>query len=116
MGRWDRVRWDAGAAEAAMTALEQAAQQVERLATQRVDAARVMLREWRGPFRQQFDARLRQADAEDAALVADLRRARAELARLTQLAREEQARRDRARARWEAEQRQRQQQQQQAAS
>ncbi|NTV64068.1 MAG: hypothetical protein HGA65_11110 [Oscillochloris sp.] len=66
--------------------------------------SRSLLGEWQGEQRKRFDEWLRQADREDNALVDDLRRARQEVGRLCQEAREEQARRERERREWEAEQ------------
>jgi hypothetical protein len=62
-----------------------------------------MLGEWRGEHRESFNERLRQADGEDTALVGDLRRAAQEVSRLSQQAREEQARRERERDEWDRE-------------
>jgi hypothetical protein len=97
------VIWDHGASSAAIAALGRAASEVDRLAGERARAALMMLGEWRGEHRESFDARLRRADGEDTALADDLRRAAQEVARLSQRARDEQARRERERDEWERE-------------
>jgi len=70
---------------------------------ERARVARTLLGEWRGAHRESFDERLRRAGGDDTALAGDLRRAAQMLARLSQRAREEQARRVRERAEWERE-------------
>jgi hypothetical protein len=73
------------------------------MAGERARAALMLLGEWRGEHRESFNTRLRQADGEDTALADDLRRAAQEVARLSQQARDEQARREREREEWERE-------------
>lgn len=104
MPNWQDVCWNHGAADAAIGALNRVASELERLAGERVRMAHSLLAEWRGKRRNEFDQRMRQFDHEDATLAQDLRWAAQEVARLSEMAREEQARRERERAEWEAEQ------------
>lgn len=100
---WQNVRWDHAAAAAAIVALNRAAAEVDRLAGERAGAALVVLGEWRGGHREDFNEQLQRAAAADRDLAADLRRAAGELARLGQQARTEQARRERERDEWRRE-------------
>jgi hypothetical protein len=104
MPNWQDVCWDYGAADAAIDALNRAAGMIEGISGERARTAVSMLGEWRGVHRERLNELLRQVDREDATLAGDLRRAGQEIARLSQQAREEQARRERERAEWEAEQ------------
>ncbi|MBX0330383.1 hypothetical protein K2Z83_22235 [Oscillochloris sp. ZM17-4] len=100
---WQDVIWDHGAADAAVAALGRAASEIDRAAGERARAALTLLGEWRGAHRLSFDDQLRRADGEDQALAGDLRRAAQEVSRLSQQAREEQARRVYDRAEWRRE-------------
>lgn len=102
MPNWQDVCWDYGAADAAISALNRAAGEIERMSGERARVAISVLSEWRGGHREHFNQRLRQVDWEDSALSSALRRAGQEIAYLSQQAREEQARRERERAEWEA--------------
>lgn len=100
---WENVRWDHAAAEAAGGALRRAADEVDRAAGERARAAFAAVALWHGGHRREFDQRLAAWLVAARALAAELREAAAAIGRASQLAREEQVRRERDRERWERE-------------
>lgn len=100
---WENVRWDHAAADAAAGALHRAADAVERAAGERARAAVEAVTLWSGAHRRDFDQRLAGGLAAARALAVELREAAAAIGRASQLAREEQTRRERERERWERE-------------
>jgi hypothetical protein len=107
------VRWDHGAAAAAIAALRRAADELEGVSADCGRAARVATAHWLGQHRLGFALRRRALDAEGQELAAECRAAAGAVATADRRAREEQARRERVReerAREERERRERERQ------
>lgn len=104
---YDDVRWDHGAAGAAMAALRHAADEVERGAADTARSSWEIAELWRGQHRASYDLRRRALEVEARELAADCRAAAGAIAAADQRAREEQARRVREREEWEREERER---------
>lgn len=112
MSRHDRpnyedVRWDYGAAGAAIAALRRAADEVERGAADTARSSWELVDLWRGQHRATYDLRRRALEVEAQVLAADCRAAAGAIAAADQRARAEQARREREREEWEREERER---------
>lgn len=100
---WNDVKWDHNAADEAALALRQAAELLEETAAQREQLAWGATAEWRGRYREQFDERLVQVLRRARQLAQEYREKAGEIARMSQLAYEEQKRRERERERWRRE-------------
>lgn len=102
------VRWDHGAAAAAIAALRRAADEIERASADSALVAASAANLWLGRHRAAFDLRRRGLDGEAARLAADCRAAASGIAAADRRARAEQARRERERDEWEHRERERQ--------
>jgi hypothetical protein len=100
---WTDVRWDHAAANAAITALNQAAAALESGNTERIRQARLAVEEWSGPHRVTFDEYLTKVLKEGGDLATAYRKAAQDIANASLKATEEQNRRVRERQRWEDE-------------
>jgi uncharacterized protein YukE len=100
---WQDVRWNHGAAEAAIAALRRAADRLDQTAADRVRVADEARAEWRGRYREQFDEQLGQTVRRAHELAGEYRDAANRIARADQSAYEEQRRRERDRERWRME-------------
>lgn len=100
---WNAVRWDWGAADGAIGRLRHAADLLEELTAERERAAAEAQREWRGKYREEFDEKLNQLVRRALDLANEFREAANRIAWASQMAWEEQQRRERERARWFAE-------------
>jgi hypothetical protein len=100
---WTDVRWDHAAANAAITALNQAATALESGNTERIKQARIAVEEWSGPHRLTFDEYLKKVLKEGGDLATAYRKAAQDIANASLKATEEQNRRVRERQRWEDE-------------
>ncbi len=97
---WSDVRWDWGAADAAVRALRRAADSLDTLTDARIREARDAQAEWRGRFRLQFDGDLESLVRDARNLAAQYRHKADQLHGLGQRAREEQHHREDERRRW----------------
>lgn len=95
------VRWDHGAAAAAIAALRRAADEIERASADCALVAGEAAALWMGGHRATFDLRRRALGGEASRLAADCRAAAGGIAAADRRARDEQARRERERAEWE---------------
>ena len=105
---WTDVRWDHAAANAAITALNQAASALDSGNSERIRQAQIAVEEWAGPHRVTFDEYLQRVLKEGGDLATAYRRAAQNIANASQQATEEQNRRNRDRLRWENEKEQEQ--------
>ncbi len=112
---WQDVRWDHGAAEEAMAALRRTADLLDQMAQERARVAREATAEWRGRYREEFDAHFEQMQRRARELAEECRHAASRIAWADHQAYVEQKRREWDRERWrretEAEERLRRQQQ-----
>lgn len=97
------VRWDHAAASQAINALRRAADELERTANERRQAADQARTQWRGVHRTTFDIHLDQTIQRARALAQEYREAATRIMQANDRAREEQAQRLRDRARWQQE-------------
>ncbi|HYF63725.1 MAG TPA: hypothetical protein VD886_12975 [Herpetosiphonaceae bacterium] len=97
---WTDVRWDHAAANAAVTALNQAAGAIESGNTERITQARAAVEQWSGPHRDTFDDYLKKVLKEGGDLAAAYRKAATDIANASRNATEEQNKRVRDRERW----------------
>jgi hypothetical protein len=100
---WTDVRWDHAAANAAITALNQAATALESGNTERIRQARIAVDQWSGPHRVTFDEYLNKVLKEGGDLAAAYRKAATDIANASRQATDEQNRRVRERERWQDE-------------
>ena len=100
---WENVRWNHGAAEAAIAALRRAADMLDHTATDRARVADEAKVEWRGRYREEFDGQLAQMLRRAHELANEYRTAAGQIAGASQRAQEEQNRRERERERWRME-------------
>lgn len=100
---WDDVKWDHGAADDAALTLRRAADLLEETAARREQQAREATAEWRGRYREEFDERLAQLLRRARQLAQEYRDKAGEILRKSQMAYEEQKRRERERERWQQE-------------
>ena len=100
---WQRVRWEDGAANDAIAALNRAAEHIEAALAERLGHAATAQREWRGRFRNEFDPELERMKNRAHELAADYRRAAARIRSASQDAHDEQRRRELERERWSRE-------------
>jgi hypothetical protein len=100
---WEDVRWNWAAADAAAAELDRNADQLESNAGVWQQAAAAAALEWRGTFRSRFDSEGTDILRDAWYQAAEFRAEAASIRRASQMAREEQARRERDRARWRAE-------------
>jgi uncharacterized protein YukE len=91
------VRWDHSAADAARAELKRAADLLRGTAGERSRAAQVATAEWRGRYREEFDADLRRILAEAEELASRFEAAAQRIDGASARAREEQRRRERER-------------------
>jgi len=112
---WEDVRWNHGAAEAAIAALRRAADVLDQTADERARVTDEARAEWRGRYRDEFDDKFAQMLRRAHEMAGEYRDAANRIARADQRAYEEQRQRERDRERWrmekEAEERARRQQQ-----
>ncbi|MBC8446217.1 MAG: hypothetical protein H8D78_00565 [Chloroflexi bacterium] len=97
---WNNVVWDWGAADWAIHALRHAAERLGTTAHDRRHAAEPAQRQWRGCYREQFDQQLAGMVCEERRLADECRDAAGRVARASQMARDEQNRREADRRRW----------------
>ncbi len=102
---WENVRWDWGAADAAMAALRRAADRLDATANEHVRAAAPAQAEWRGARRLRFDDDLATTVHKEHALADECRRMAGRISDASSAARREQDKRERERRRWEEEKR-----------
>lgn len=100
---WENVRWDHGAAQDAIRALNNAANRLEQTASERERLARDATAQWRGRYRQEFDVHLQNMLRRARTLAEEYRHAARQIARASAAALEEQRRRERERERWRQE-------------
>jgi len=100
---WNDVRWNWAAADAASTALRQAAGLLDATADERAGVAREAQAEWRGIFRDRFDIEFAQILGRGRALAEECRAAAERVTSASQRAANEQRHRERERARWRRE-------------
>lgn len=100
---WENVRWDHGAAHAAVVALRRAAELLENAVAQKERAANEARAQWRGRYRDEFEERFSRLRNRARELSEQYRHAANQILRASEWAREEQRRREWDRARWWAE-------------
>ena len=97
---WENVRWDWGAADEAVAALRAAADKIEVTLAERLRSAAEAQREWRGRYREEFDAELEGIKSRAQGLAAEYRAAADRIRSASQRAYEEQRHREGERERW----------------
>jgi len=97
------VRWDWGAADAAVAALRAAADKIEATLAERLRCAAEAQREWRGRYREEFDVELERIKVRARELAAEYRAAADRIRSASQRAYEEQRHREHERERWRRE-------------
>jgi hypothetical protein len=100
---WEDVRWNWAAAEVAASGLDHRADGLELESGVWQQASNFATPEWRGVYRLQFDDELTSSQSDVSNESAQLHLEAARIRRASELAREEQTRRERDRARWRAE-------------
>jgi hypothetical protein len=100
---WEDVRWNWAKAEAAASELDNRAGALGSDSDARQTASTFAAAEWRGVYRRQFDDDLTSSQRDVWNESAELHAEAARVRRASEMAREEQARRERDRARWRAE-------------
>jgi len=102
---WSNVIWNWGAASAAAQELRRMADDLDKSAHERRQLAGAAQAEWRGRFRDEFDADLGRMLNEAQGIAAELRAAAGQIEHASDLARSEQQHRERERERWQHEKR-----------
>jgi len=102
---WENVRWDWGAADAAMAALRRVADRLDATANENVRIAGPAQAEWRGARRLRFDDDLASTVRKEHALADECRRMAGRISDASSAAHREQDKRERDRRRWEEEKR-----------
>ncbi len=100
---WNNVRWDWGAASEASHALRRAADRLEQTLVEKERLANVARREWRGRYRDEFDAEFAAMKTRAQQLASDFRQKAFEIDRASARAEAEQRHREAERARWQRE-------------
>jgi uncharacterized protein YukE len=100
---WENVRWNHGAAEAAIAALRRAADMLDHTTADRARVADEAKIEWLGRYREEFDGQLAQILRRAHELANECRTTASQIASASQRAHEEQNRRERERERWRME-------------
>jgi hypothetical protein len=122
---WGNVRFDAGLAQIAVSALLETAAEVEAVTKERTDLADVARQHWAGRYRREFDERFGATTRVAGQLAVDLRQAAANLQQAANQAQQDQLGRLQQRDQWNQQQaanyrewqlQQQQLQQQQAAA
>src|SRR5207248_8848206 len=96
----NNVRFDPGLAQNAISALNNAAAEVEAVTKGRTDLADTARKHWAGRYRKEFDGRFDDTTRAAARLAADLRQAAANLQQATMAAQQEQQARVHQRDAW----------------
>jgi len=102
---WHDVRWNWDAAGAAARELRQTAERLEVSLVQRLAAAELASKEWRGPHRVKFDNDLDDLVRRGRRLAEDMRDGACRIDSASRRAYEEQCHRERERERWRREER-----------
>lgn len=100
---WNNVKWDHGAAVSAARALDEAANQLEEATWRRRQLAEVACEDWRGRYRNEFDADLEGIVHRANQMVSEFRAKANEIRGADQRARDEQNHREEERRRWKRE-------------
>jgi|CXWK01.1.fsa_nt_gi hypothetical protein len=103
MPNWNDVRWNSGVARQAEWSLRDRARLLDETIDLRMQLADRARREWRGPYRDEFDRKLNHMVSRGRQLAQEMRAKADEIRRATARAEAEQRRREEERRRWERE-------------